>query len=251
MIVVSEPRPRVRLVTLDRPARRNALDLAGFRDLAAAWREVAASGAGVVVVTGGSDFSSGADLATFSADVAAAIRGGRSSAGASAPDAGGPAAAVWADVHHALLRDVVLEVPVVAAIEGICFGAGMELAGATDIRIAGESALFSLPEVRHGFIASGGSVARLPRQIGYPAAMQVMLTGERFGAERMRAWGFVGEVVPDGAALGRALDLAELIAGHPAAAVRGIKRAVGEGVRGTLADAYAVESRVSDEVLGG
>ncbi|MFC5813776.1 enoyl-CoA hydratase/isomerase family protein [Nonomuraea harbinensis] len=239
MIVVSEPRPRVRLVTLDRPARRNALDLAGFRDLAAAWREVAASGAGAVVVTGGSDFSSGADLATFSADVAAAIRGG------------GPAAAVWADVHHALLRDVVLEVPVVAAIEGICFGAGMELAGATDIRIAGESALFSLPEVRHGFIASGGSVARLPRQIGYPAAMQVMLTGERFGAERMRAWGFVGEVVPDGAALGRALDLAELIAGHPAAAVRGIKRAVGEGVRGTLADAYAVESRVSDEVLGG
>ncbi|MDA0633597.1 enoyl-CoA hydratase/isomerase family protein [Nonomuraea sp. MCN248] len=238
MIQVSEPRPRVRLVTLDRPARRNALDLAGFRALAAAWRS-APAGTGAVVVTGGSDFSSGADLATFSGDVAAAIRGGE------------PAADVWADVHHALLRDVVLEVPVLAAIEGVCFGAGMELAGAADIRIAGRSALFALPEVRHGFIASGGSVARLPRQIGYPAAMQVMLTGERFGAERMREWGFVGEVVPEGAALDRALDLAELIAGHPAVAVCGIKRAVGEGVRGTLADAYGIESRVSDEVLNG
>jgi enoyl-CoA hydratase len=232
MITVSEPRPGVRLVTLDRPARRNALDLAGFRALAAAWRE-AAEGAAAAVVTGVRDFSSGADLATFSGDVAAAIRGGE------------PAGDVWADVHHALLRDVVLEIPVVAAIEGICFGAGMELAGAADIRIAGESAVFALPEVRHGFMASGGSVARLPRQIGYPAAMQVMLTGERFGAERMREWGFVGEVVPDGTALDRALDLAGLIAGHPRGAVRAIKRAVGEGVRGSLADAYEIETRVS------
>ncbi|MEV0595520.1 enoyl-CoA hydratase/isomerase family protein [Nonomuraea cavernae] len=237
MIELTEPRPYVAQITLNRPARRNALDLAGFRELAAAWREVAAGGARVAVVTGGADFSSGADLATFSDDVAAALGHGE------------PAADLWGEVHHALLRDVVLPVPVVAAIEGICFGAGMELAGATDIRVAAGSARFSLPEVRHGFIASGGSVARLPRQIGYPAAMQVLLTGERFGAARMREWGFVGEVVPDGSALERALELAERVAANSPEAVRGVKRAAGEGLRGTLAQAYEIESRVSEEVL--
>ncbi|WP_083502075.1 enoyl-CoA hydratase/isomerase family protein [Sphaerimonospora mesophila] len=235
MIVVTEPRPRVVLITLDRPARRNALDLAGFRALAAAWREAGEGDARAVVVTGGADFSSGADLATFSDDIAAAVRAE-------------PAADVWADVHFALLRDVVLDVPVVAAVEGVCYGAGMELVGATDIRVAAESARFALPEVRHGFIASGGSVARLPGQIGHPAAMQIMLTGEPYDARRMREWGFVGEVVPDGTALDRALEIAELVAARPAAAVRALKRAVGEGSRGTLAEAFEIESRVAREL---
>jgi enoyl-CoA hydratase len=189
------------------------------------------------VVTGGRDFSSGADLGTFPTDVAAALRGGE------------PPEQLWGDVHGALLRDVVLPVPVIAAVVGLCLGAGMELVGATDIRIAGASAQFALPEVRHGFIASGGSVARLPRQIGYAAALQVMLTGARFSTEQMRQYGFVSEVVPDGSALDRALAVAEQIAGNSAAALAAVKRAVGEGIRGTLAEAFAIEARVSDELL--
>ncbi|MFC0527289.1 enoyl-CoA hydratase/isomerase family protein [Phytohabitans kaempferiae] len=237
MIRVETPRPHVALVTLDKPARRNALDLPGFRALSRAWRDVAADGARVAVVTGVRDFSSGADLKTFPDDVAAALRGGE------LPEH------LWGDIHGAILRDRVLPFPVVAAIEGICFGAGFELVGATDIRIAGDTAQFSTPEVGRGFMASGGTVARLPRQIGYAAAMQVLLTGARFGAERMREWGYVSEVVPAGTALDRALDIAELIAAHPPAAVRAIKRAVGEGVRGTLAEAYAIETRAADELL--
>ena len=243
MISVTTPRPHVALITLSRPERRNALDLPGFRALAAAWRTTVAGGDGVpparvVVVTGDRDFSSGADLHTFADDVARALRGGE------------PHDQLWADVHGAILRDVVVPVPVVAAVEGVCMGAGMELVGATDIRIAAESATFALPEVRHGFIASGGSVARLPRQLGYAAAMQVLLTGARFGSARLSDWGFLSEVVPDGQALSRALDVAEAIAAHPPAAVAAIKRAVGEGLRGTLTEAYAIEARVSDELLG-
>lgn len=239
MISLTTPRPHVALITLDRPERRNALDLAGFRALAGAWRRIVSNEAEVrvAVVTGSPDFSSGADLGSFPQDVAAALRGGE------------PSAQLWGDVHYALLRDAILSVPVVAAIEGYCLGAGMELVGATDIRIAGASASFALPEVRHGFIASGGSVARLPRQIGYAAAMQMLLTGARFGAERMREWGFVSEVVPDGTALSRALDVAEQIAANSPVAVAAVKRAVGEGLRGSLADAFAIESRVSDELL--
>lgn len=237
MIDLSSPRPHIALIRINRPERRNAFNLAGFRALADAWRTVADSNdVRVVVVTGERDFSSGADLRDFPADIAAAVRGGEEPK------------RVWADVHHAVLRDVVMPVPVVAAVEGLCLGGGMELVGATDIRIAGASASFALPEVRHGFVPSGGSIARLPRQIGYAAAMQVLLTGARFGAEQMRAYGFVSEVVPDGTALARALELAEQIAQNAPASVAAVKRAVGEGMRGTLADAYAIEARVDAEV---
>ncbi len=232
MIELSRPLPHVVQVTLHRPERRNALTLEGFRELAAAWAEVAGSGARACVVTGGADFSSGADLATFGRDLAEAARSG----------AGG-GRAVWATVNAAVLRDADLEVPVVAAVEGVCMGAGMELVGATDVRIAGESAVFALPEVRHGFIASGGSVARLPRQIGYAAAMQVLLTGARFGAADLRDRGFVSEVVPDGTALSRALTVAEQIAANDPRAVAAVKRVVAATLRGSLADAHAAETR--------
>jgi enoyl-CoA hydratase len=238
MIEVTTPAPGVALVTLRRPQRRNALDLPGFRGLAQAWRRLAAQGqTRVAVVTGERDFSSGADLAVFPNQVAEALRGGE------AHDH------LWGDIDGALLRDVSTPFPVIAAVEGICFGAGLELVGATDIRVAGESARFSAPEVRHGFMASGGTVARLPRQLGYPAAMQILLTGGRFSAAQMAQWGFLGEVVPDGQALDRALALATEIAAHPPVAVAAIKRAVGEGLRGTLADAFAIEKRVSEELF--
>ncbi|SEP19457.1 enoyl-CoA hydratase/isomerase family protein [Trujillonella endophytica] len=232
MIELSRPLPGVVQVTLRRPERRNALSLAGFRELAAAWGEVAGSGARACVLTGGADFSSGADLAGFAEDLVAAAGQGP-----------GGGREVWATVNAAVLRDTDLEIPVIAAVEGVCMGAGMELVGATDVRIAGESAVFALPEVRHGFLASGGSVARLPRQIGYAAAMQVLLTGARFGAADMLARGFVSEVVPDGTALARALEVAAQIAANDPRAVAAVKRVVAQTLRGTLADALAAETR--------
>src|SRR5215831_18392019 len=160
MITTTKPAAGVMLIAIDGQRRRNALDLEGFRALAAAWRALEASDeARVGVVTGnGTDFCSGADLSSIGADMAAAAR------------RGDPGAGIWGDVHAAVLRGVALTKPVVSAVEGVCFGAGMELVGASDIRIAGESARFALPEVRHGVIASGGSLARLARQIAYGPA---------------------------------------------------------------------------------
>jgi len=234
VIEVTRVAAGVDLVRLSRPARRNALDLAGFRDLASAWREIERGDTRVAVVTGERDFSSGADLATLDADVRAAVASGE------------PA---WSDIEHALLRAVALTTPVVAAVEGICFGAGMELVGATDIRVAGEDAVFALPEVRHGFIPSGGSVARLPRHLGPAAAMHILLTGDRFTADHLLQRGFLNEVTPAGEALDRALEIAGSIAAHPPSAVTAIKRAVAEGLAGTLDEAYAAESRIGREVL--
>jgi enoyl-CoA hydratase len=241
MITTAMPAPGVLMIAIKGSRRRNALDLDAFRALAAAWRELESSeDVRVGVVTGnGTDFCSGADLSSIGPAIAEAVRAGDS------------AASVWGDVHGAVLRDVPLTKPVVCAVEGICFGAGMEMAGATDIRIAGESARFALPEVRHGVIASGGSLARLPRQIGYAHAMQILLTGAEFSAARMAGIGFVNEVVPDGEASGRALEIARVIAGNAPAAVRAAKRVVTSGLRTDLAGAHAIEDEVSREILTG
>jgi len=241
VITTTKPAAGVLLIRIDGHRRRNALDLDTLRALAAAWRTLeAADDVRVGVVTGnGTDFSSGADLTSIGPDIAAAARSGDSGA------------SIWGDVHGAVLRNVTLAKPVVSAVEGICFGAGMELAGATDIRIAGQSARFALPEVRHGVIASGGSLARLARQIPYGPAMQILLTGTEVSAARMAELGFVNEVVPDGQAADRALDIARAIADNAPAAVRATKQVVTSGLAVDLAGAYAIEDRISREILLG
>ena len=241
MISTSRPSAGVMLVAIDGPRRRNALDLDAFRDLAAAWAELEQSASiRVAVVTGnGTDFSSGADLSSIGPGIAQAVCSGRS------------AADVWRDIHRAVLRKSESTKPVISAVEGICFGAGMELAGATDIRIAGRSARFALPEVRHGMVASGGSLARLARQVPYAAAMEILLTGSEFGAGRMAELGFVNELTDDGGAVDRALAIAKTLAQNAPTAVRATKRAVTTGLAGDLTGAYAIEDQVSREVLTG
>jgi enoyl-CoA hydratase len=240
MIAVAT-REGIATVTLSRPERRNALDLSGFRRLADTWRGLCSDpDVRAVVVTGsGGDFCSGADLTTFAAEMSEAI------------GAGVPAGELWADINAAVLRELWPGPPVLAAVEGACFGAGFELVGATDIRIAGRSARFALPEVRHGVIASGGTLARLARQIPYAAAMRLVLTGAPAEAADLARVGFLNEVVADGSALGTAQSIAEQIAGNAPGAVRASKQIVRDGMLGSLKEAFALEERVSRKVLAG
>jgi enoyl-CoA hydratase len=241
VITTTSPSPGILLISIEGTRRRNALDLEAFRALAAAWRELERSDdARVGVVTGnGADFCSGADLSSIGPAITRAVRDGQ------------PAASVWGDIHGAVLREVALTKPVVSAVQGVCFGAGMELVGATDIRIAGESARFALPEVRHGVIASGGSLVRLPRQIAYAPAMQILLTGSEVSAARLAELGFVNEVVADGHVRDRALAVARAVAANAPMAVRATKRAVTSGLGTDLAGAYAIEDQISREILAG
>lgn len=239
MITTSTPVAGVLQITIDRGGRRNAIDADGFRQLAAAWDELERSDARVGIITGaGGDFSSGADLASISRDVATANRGG-----------GGEA--IWATMHRAVLRDQSLRKPVIAAVEGICFGGAMELVGGTDVRVSSRSARFALPEVRHGVVASGGSLARLPRQVPYAVAMEIVLTGAEKSATEMERWGFLNRVVDDGMALESAIGVAQSIADNAPQAVRAAKRTVALGFRATLAEAYDIEKATEDEVMQG
>lgn len=240
MIEVGETWHGVVVVRINRPGRRNAIDLPGFRALAAAWRRLDADpDVRALIVTGaGGHFSSGADLAAFPAQLQAEVDAGK---GADA----------WADVNLGILREARLSVPIIAAIEGICFGGGLELVGGTDIRIAGRGARFALPEVRNGVVASGGSLARLARQISYAAAMHLVLTGAEHTAEEMHRVGYLNDVVDDGTTLDAATELAHRIACNAPAAVRASKRVVRGSLDVDLPGAFELESQVAREILSG
>ena len=86
--------------------------------------------------------------------------------------------------------------PIIAAVDGPCLAGGMDLLGGTDIRLASPEATFGLPEPKRGLMADGGTTARLPRQIGWPAAMELLLTGRTVSVERALQLGLLNEVVP-------------------------------------------------------
>lgn len=112
----------------------------------------------------------------------------------------------------------------IAAVHGPCVGAGLDLASACDIRLASASASFSLREVRLGIVADLGGLQRLPHVIGTAATRELALTGRDVGAPEALALGLVTRVAPDARALREdALATARQIAGHPPAAVAGIK----------------------------
>ena len=174
----------VTTITIDREAKLNALDSPTLEALA----EVAASsgarpGLRAVVLRGAGAraFIGGADVVEMS--------------GLSGPEA---ARAFITRVHHACdaLRRV--PVPVIARIEGYVLGAGLEVAASCDMRVASDTALFGMPEVRIG-LPSVVEAALLPALIGWGRTRRLLLTGETIDASQALAWGLVEEVVPDGA----------------------------------------------------
>jgi enoyl-CoA hydratase len=150
-----------------------------------------------------------------------------------------------------------LRLPIVAAIRGYCLGGGLEVALASDIRIAGEGATFGAPEVRLGWHAGSGNTTILPRLIGYGNAARWILTGDRFDAAEALRVGLVQEVVPDIEVEAHALELARRIAANPPIAVQAakslIRRSQGTTVEQGLAwenDLYTLCMTTSDSREG-
>lgn len=123
------------------------------------------------------------------------------------------------------LRD--LNKPIIAAINGICCGGGLEIAISTDIIIAAEHATFALPEIRSGTVADAASI-KLPKRIPYHVAMEMLLTGRWLDAAEAHRWGFVNEIVPAEKLLERAWEVARLIESGPPLVYAAIKEVVRE-----------------------
>ena len=224
-------------ITINRSEARNSLDMAHFRDLAHAWaafRDDASSW--VAVITGvGRDFCTGADLKKFIPELTGDL-----------PQPDG-----WDknDAIHAVLHRFPVYKPIVAAVNGTCVAGGFEMLGSTDIRVAVPEARFALMEPKRGLFAGGGSTVRLPRQLPYAFAMELMLTADMVDAERALAMGLINRVVGADELMDTAYDYAERIAANAPLAVFATKQSAVEGLALDLDAAYENETRHSDRVF--
>ena len=230
-------------IVIDRPERRNALDLVHFADLTAAWRRFNADPtAWVAIVTGvPGSFCSGADLRDFLPLAQRLAAEGRSEHQGIPMSVGTDGVLLTLDIYK----------PIIAAVDGPCLAGGMDLLGGTDIRLATPEATFGLPELKRGLMADSGTTARLPRQIGWPAAMELLLTGRTISAERALQLGLLNEVLVAEELEDRATMWAQEIAANAPLAVQATKEAVLRGLSAPngLAGAYEVEARIGRRLL--
>ena len=234
--VLYEKRGDIAWVTFNRPQRKNTWTAESFVRLSEAWQDFSDDPQlRVAVVTGAGEeaFSAGGDLKaliplfTGAADADSEMeRRFLSDPGCS---------------DRALMKDGVLAKPVIAAVNGLAYGGGFEMVLATDLRIASETARFALPEVRHAIVPGAGSMVRLPRQVGYARAMELLLSGDSISAEQALAWGLINRVVPAAELLERAADWAARLAACGPLAQAAIKRVALESTGLPLAEAFALE----------
>ena len=233
------------VIIIDRPETRNALDIYHFRDLANAWKDFRYDDdLWLAIVTGvPGAFMAGADLKSYIpqiTELAKEIGKGE------VTEIDG---CRLADGTRAVLRDSKIYKPIIAAIDGPCVAGGMEMLGGVDIRIATPNATFGVMEPKRGLFAGGGTTARLPRQLAFPAAMEFLLTAEAFPASRALELGLVNEIVPAESLMERALSWAARICANAPLAVQATKESVLRGLAGTLDDAYAIEQAISQVVF--
>jgi enoyl-CoA hydratase len=233
------------VITIDRPQRKNALDLYHFRDLAKAWRDFRDDDDLWVAIVTGTDgsFMAGGDLKDYIPQITALSE--KISAGEVEEIDG----CRLSDGTEAVLRNVKLYKPIIAAIDGPCVAGGMEMLGGIDIRIATPRATFGVLEPKRGLFAGGGTTARLPRQVPYAAAMEFLLTAEPFPAERALELGLLNEIVAPEALMDTARAWAARILANGPLAVRATKESVVRGMAGTLRDAYKIENELSGVVF--
>ncbi|EFG79221.1 enoyl-CoA hydratase/isomerase family protein [Mycobacterium parascrofulaceum ATCC BAA-614] len=224
-------------ITINRPETRNSLDMEHFRDLAHAWAAFRDdAGAWVAVITGvGQDFCTGADLKKFIPELTGDL----------------PQPEGWNkdDAIHAVLHRFPVYKPIVAAVNGTCVAGGFEMLSSTDIRVAVPAARFAVMEPKRGLFAGGGSTVRLPRQMPYPLAMELLLTADMVDAERALAMGLINRVVPPERLMDTAYDYAGRIAANALLAVLATKQSAVEGLALDLESAYDNETRHSDRVF--
>jgi enoyl-CoA hydratase len=152
-------------------------------------------------------------------------------------------------VIKSLLKGFRLTKPLIAAVEGPAIAGGTEILQGTDIRIAGESAKFGVSEARWSLYPLGGSAVRLPRQIPYTVAMDLLLTGRHMKAPEAKEVGLIGYVVPDGEALAKAHEIADLIAANGPLAVQAILRTVRDSEGKHEDDCWKDDARIGAAVF--
>lgn len=222
----------VRIVTICRPEVRNAVDRAAAQALADAFRDFDSDPAvSVAVLAGaGGHFCAGADLKAIGAGDPNRVE----------PDGDGPMGPTR----------LVLSKPVIAAISGYAVAGGLELALWCDLRVAEADAIMGVFCRRWGVPLIDGGTVRLPRIVGLGRALDLIMTGRPVPAQEALAMGLVNRVVPNGAALHEAVDLAQQIAATPQRCMRSDRRSAYESLDLDIEAAMANELRHGLDTLG-
>lgn len=223
-LLLQETRGPLALLTLNRPDKRNALSLALLAEIEAAiTRAEQDEQVRAIAITGAGDkaFAAGADLGELAErDLRQALE----------PMVQG--------VADRLMRS---PKPTIAAINGICFGGGLEIALGCDLRVACHGARFATPEGRLGIIPGGGATQRLPRLVGPGWALELLLMGETVDAERALQIGLITRLVAPDALLDEVQRMAERLAEYAPLVPRFMKAMVHNGLDASLSSALALE----------
>ncbi len=233
--LLAEQDGHVLTVTINRPEKKNAVNAEVLCGLADAWRRLDRDDElRVAILTGaGGVFCAGMDLS-----VIPKLRAGR------ADDAFEARLLKETGViFEGWLKSYRPTKPVIAAVEGHALAGGTEILQGTDIRVAGESATFGITEVQRSLFPMAGSTVRLPRQMPYSVAVEMLLTGEPISARRAAELGLVGRVVPDGEALREARRIAARIAENGPLAVRAILATIRETATLPESEAFGIEMK--------
>jgi enoyl-CoA hydratase len=219
----------VRIIQIDRPDVRNAVDMETARALKDAWLAFEEdAGALVGILTGGEDvFCSGGDFKDMKA-LEVHFEKGAEMMGVS---------------------KLFLQKPTIAAISGYCVAGGLEMACWCDMRIAAESAVFGLFQRKYGRPMVDGGSQRLPHIIGLGRALEMIITGRPVTAEEALEIGLVNEITTKGRVVERAIELAQVIAGLPQVSLKNDKQAVYAGLGKELEEGLLIETEIGKEVL--
>jgi enoyl-CoA hydratase len=227
--VLTERDGGIAVITINRPEARNAVNGEVARGIAAAVDEFDdARDVRVIILTGaGGTFSAGMDLKGFLAGDSPSLKG-RGFAG---------------------ITERPSAKPMIAAVEGYALAGGFEIALSCDLIVASETAKFGLPEVRRGLAAAAGGLLRLPRRLPYYLAMEIVLTGEHFPADRLHQVGLVSRLVGAGQALAGAREPAARVALGAPLALAASKRVIVESADWDTSEAFARQGEVLGSVF--
>lgn len=228
--VLSSREGALLVITINRPAVRNAIDRATSEAIACAMDQLDADPVlRVGILTGsGGQFCAGMDLKAFLRGERVELEG-RGLAGI---------------VERPPLK------PLIAAVEGYALAGGCEIALACDLIVAADNAQFGLPEVRRGLIAGSGGLMRLPQRIPRQIALEHALTGRPMSAQDARQWGLVNRLTPPGGALAAARALAAEIGANGPLAVEISKRIVTESANWPAQELWDRQRTLLEQVIG-
>lgn len=213
---------KILVITIDRPQARNAINLEVAQQMAAALDRLDNDDSLVIgVLTGaGNTFCSGMDLKAFAATGQRPYTGDRGFAG---------------------ICERPPRKPLIAAVEGYALAGGCEVVLACDLVVAANNATFGVPEVKRGLVPGSGGMVHLPSRIPYHIAMEAVLTGDMFPAQRLHQYGLINQLVEPGRALEAALTLARKIAANGPLAVQTAKQIIAESRNWRPADMFDLQ----------